>query len=464
MDAFFDAAPRLVLRPDVFPSQASGAAGPDGPPDPGMIAAVGIVDGRQVVAFAADPRVSGGALGEDSCAVVVEAYREALGRGCPIVGLWHSGGARLDEGVRGLHGVGQVFAAMTRASGRIPQLSVVLGPAAGGAAYGPALTDVVIQAPAGRIFVTGPDVVRWATGEDVTADELGGVVAHGRHSGVTHLPVPDEASAHAMARKLCGLLGAPGDLDRDAVHDVDLGRLLPERRSVVYDVRPLVDGVLDEPGLELQAGWAANVVTVLGRFGGRSVGVVANNPAHLVGCLDSISAEKAARFVRLCDAFGLPIIVLVDVPGYLPGRGEELGGIVRRGAKLLHAFAECVVPTVTIVTRKAYGGAYIAMNSRSLGCGASFAWPGAQVAVMSPVSAVRVLHRRALAGVAGEAQRAVLEQVLAGEYLAGTDGVDAAVRLGIIDGVVRPDRTRGMIATALLGQAEERGRHGNIPL
>jgi acetyl-CoA/propionyl-CoA carboxylase carboxyl transferase subunit len=456
LSSFFDDGPRLVVRPDAFPSTASAD---------GMVAAVGLVDGQPVVCFASDPRVSGGALGVGSCAVVVEAYAEALRRDCPVVGLWHSGGARLDQGIRSLHAVGTVFEAMTRASGRVPQISVVLGAAAGGAAYGPALTDVVIQAPAGKIFVTGPDVVRSAIGEEVTADDLGGLTAHGVHSGVTHVTVEDETGAYVTARRLCGLLGAPGSLEPATVDDIDLATLLPARPNVVYDVRNLVRGILDSDGdvLELQGGWARNVVTVLGRLGGRTVGVVANNPVHLVGCLDSRSAEKASRFVRLCDAFGVPIIVLVDVPGYLPGSAEELGGIVRRGAKLLHAFAEAVVPTVTVVTRKAYGGAYIAMNSRSLGAHASFAWPGAQIAVMSPLSAVRVLHRRVLAGV-NEAQRYVLEKVLADEHSAAVDGLDSAVAEGIIDAVVRPDETRSRVARAIAGAGSPRGTHGNIPL
>ncbi|MFI7589066.1 acyl-CoA carboxylase subunit beta [Spongisporangium articulatum] len=469
LERFFDDGPRLTIRSDLDtqPAGLNARLSPDRPRP--VVAEIGTVDGRQVVAFACDPRIGGGAMSEESCAGIVAAYDEALARQLPIVGIWHSGGARLDEGVRSLHGVGRVFAAMTRASGRIPQISVVIGPAAGGAAYGPALTDVVVQAPTGKIFVTGPDVVRWATGEDVTADDLGGVDAHGSRSGVSHVIAVDEDEAMAYGRHLCALLTPdPAPVDAEQVADRDLAALLPRRPGVVYDVRGLVDGVLDEPGLELQAGYARNVVTTLGRFGGRPVGIVANNPTHLVGCLDSAGAEKAARFVRLCDGFGLPIIVLVDVPGYLPGSAEELGGIVRRGAKLLHAFAETVVPTATVVTRKAYGGAYIAMNSRSLGADACFAWPGAEIAVMSPISSVRVLHRRALAGVAGDRQRAVLEQILADEHAAQVDGVAAAVELGILDAEVRPDRTRSALAEALARAAEKagevRGGHGNIPL
>src|SRR6266705_1758560 len=327
----------------------------------GAVAGTGLVHGVNVVAFASDARVQGGAMGTAGCAAIVAAYSEAMSRGVPIVGLWHSGGARLAEGVASLPAVGTVFAAMTQASGRIPQISVVLGPAAGGAAYGPALTDIVILSGPGRIFVTGPDVVRSVTGEDVDMERLGGPEPHSRRAGLLH----DSA-----------------------------------RRA--YDVHLLTGQLLDTPGVELHPRWAPNIVTILGRLAGRTVGVVASNPMRLGGCLDAASAEKAARFVRMCDAFGVPLVVLVDVPGYLPGVGQEWDGVVRRGAKLLHAFAEATVPRVTLVTRKAYGGAYIAMNSRALGATRVFAWPSAEVAVMGAVAAVRILHRRTLADVPPE--------------------------------------------------------------
>ena len=272
---------------------------------------------------------------------------------------------------------------MTQASGKIPQISVVLGPAAGGAAYGPALTDVVILGPEGRIFVTGPDVVRSVTGEDVDMLRLGGPEPHGRRSGVVHILTDSEQEALERARTVASLLGSQGQLDVATVEDRDLSQMLPESKKRAYDVHPLVAAVLDDGTMqELHERWAPNIVTALGRLGGRTVGVVANNPLRLGGCLDSLSAEKASRFVRLCDALGVPLVVLVDVPGYLPGVGQEWDGVVRRGAKLLHAFGECVVPRVTLVTRKTYGGAYIAMNSRALGATRVFAWPGAEVAVM----------------------------------------------------------------------------------
>jgi acetyl-CoA/propionyl-CoA carboxylase carboxyl transferase subunit len=433
-----------------------------------MMAATGTVDGARVVAFCSDATVMGGAMGNDGCTVVVDAYHRALTDRIPIIGLWHSGGARLAEGVLSLHAVGRIFEVMTRASGVIPQISVVLGPAAGGAAYGPALTDVVILGPEGRIFVTGPEVVRSVTGEAVDMLRLGGPEPHGRRSGVVHVVTTSEEEALGKARSVAALVGAQGRLDATAVPDQDLGALLPDNRKRAYDVHPLVDGILDaDTTVELHAGWAPNIVTALGRLGGRTVGVIANNPLRLGGCLDSPSAEKAARFVRMCDAFGIPLVVVVDVPGYLPGVGQEWDGVVRRGAKLLHAFAECEVPRVTLVTRKSYGGAYIAMNSRSLGATKVFAWPGAEIAVMGPLAAVRILHRRRLAEVAPELRDQV-EAELAEEHERIAGGVERAVEIGVVDEIVDPATTRSALAAALVEavhvQGVRRGAHGNIPL
>jgi len=432
----------------------------------GMVTATGAVDGTPVTAFASDATLMGGAMGADGCRVIVDAYEHALTAGTPIVGLWHSGGARLPEGVRSLNAVGQVFAIMTRASGCIPQISVVLGPAAGGAAYGPALTDIVILGPDGRMFVTGPDVVRSVTGEDVDALRLGGPEPHGRRSGVVHIVAVTDDDAFDNARRLCVLLGAQGrteQMARPNLGDVDLGALLPESPKRAYDVHPLVDGLLDAPGLELHPRWGPNIVTTLGRLGGRTVGVIANNPLRLGGCLDSVSADKASRFVRMCDSFGIPLVVIVDVPGYLPGVGQEWDGVVRRGAKLLHAFAEAVVPRVTVITRKAYGGAYIAMNSRSLGATRVLAWPTAEVAVMGAVAAVRILHRRKLAEIPEES-RAEVELELAREHEKLAGGLERAVEIGVIDEVIDPSMTRSTVARAIAAAPPARGRHGNIPL
>lgn len=435
----------------------------------GMLAAVGTVNGTRVAVFCSDATIQGGAMGEEGCRHVVTAYERALADGVPIIGLWHSGGARLAEGVSSLHAVGLVFEIMTRASGKIPQISVVLGAAAGGAAYGPALTDIVILGPDGRVFVTGPDVVRSVTGEDVDALRLGGPETHGRRSGVVHVVADTESGAMDEARRLAHLLGSQGTLALDAVEDIDLGALLPESAKRAYDVHPITDALLDEgSALELHPRWAPNITTTLGRLGGRTVGVIANNPLRLGGCLDSSSAEKSARFVRMCDAFGVPLVVLVDVPGYLPGVGQEWDGVVRRGAKLLHAFAEAVVPRITVVTRKAYGGAYIAMNSRSLGATKVFAWPTAQVAVMGAVAAVRILHRRKLADIP-EDLRAQVELELADEHEKIAGGLNRAVSIGVVDEVIEPVQTRRSVAQAILDDLaahpdHKRGNHGNIPL
>ncbi|MDQ1710133.1 MAG: acetyl-CoA/propionyl-CoA carboxylase carboxyl transferase subunit, partial [Frankiaceae bacterium] len=354
-----------------------------------MIWGRGTALGTRVVVYATDPAIMGGALGAEGCQLICDAIAAARADGVPVIGVWHSGGARLQEGVWGLDGVGKVFAAMTHASGQVPQISVVLGPCAGGAAYGPALTDVVIMGPAARVFVTGPDVVRSVTGESVTAEMLGGPGPHGRRSGVVHIVSETEADALLRTRTVAALLGDQGSFAGDlAALDEVLPTLLPESKKRAYDVKPVVAAFLDEgSACELHAGWAPNLTTTLGRLAGRTVGVLANNPLRLGGCLDSASAEKGARFVRTCDAFGVPIVVLVDVPGYLPGVDQEWDGVVRRGAKLLHAFAEAVAPRVSVVTRKAYGGAYIAMNSKSLDATAVFAWAGAEVAVMGAEAA-----------------------------------------------------------------------------
>jgi acetyl-CoA/propionyl-CoA carboxylase carboxyl transferase subunit len=438
----------------------------------GALAARGRIDGAKVVAYCTDATKMGGAMGSEGCQHIVEAIDTAIRERCPVIGLWHSGGARLAEGVEALDAVGQVFAAMVRASGRVPQISVVLGAAAGGAAYGPALTDVVIMAPEGRVFVTGPDVVRSVTGEQIDMEALGGPSAHGKKSGVVHVLATSEHDALQRARFISGLFARPGMFDLHTVEeDVDLGAYLPAERQRAYDVRPLVRALLDDPVaeepfggfVELQAKWAPNVVVGLGRLAGRTVGVIANNPLRLGGCLDSASAEKASRFVRMCDSLGVPLLVLVDVPGYLPGVGQEWDGVVRRGAKLLHAFAEAVVPRVTLVTRKAFGGAYIAMNARSLGATQVFAWPDAQVAVMGARAAVGILHRKALAA-AAEDEREALHSKLAEHHERIAGGVDRAVAIGVVDEVVAPTQTRRRLAEALAAAPAGRGAHGNIPL
>lgn len=429
----------------------------------GAVYGVGLLDGVSTVVFATDPQVQGGALGVDSCALIVRAYQFAIATDAPIVGVWQSGGARLKEGARSLHAVGYMFAAMTRASGTIPQVSLVLGPAAGGAAYGPALTDVVIMGPDARVLVTGPDVVRSVTGEDLTAEELGGPALHGRISGVAHVTARSNEEAADRTRAIVKLLNR-GPSSLAVLHNqTDPASVLPETRRRAYDVHPLIDALLDGPGEELQREFAPNIVTMLGRLHGRTVGVVANNPIRLGGCLTSNASDKAARFVRLCDAFGIPLVVVVDVPGYLPGSRQERDGVVRRGAKLLHAFAAASVPRVTVITRKAFGGAYIAMNSTSLGATQVFAWPDAEVDVMNPVAAIRVLHRRQLAELEGDELDQV-ETELATSHNEATGGLARAVDDGLIDSILEPIHTRDAIAAAIRSANSGRGRHTNIPL
>jgi len=435
-----------------------------GQDDSGVLTGRGEIDGTPVIAYATDATRMGGAMGIEGCKHIVDAIDLAVRERVPVIGLLHSGGARLAEGVVALDGVGQVFSAMVRASGRVPQISVVLGPAAGGGAYGPALTDIVIMGPNGRVFVTGPEVVRSVTGEQVDMERLGGPEAHGRRSGVVHITTKDDDSALGEARKLAKLLGAQGRVSpADAAEDRDLAATMPAETARAYDVKPVVKALLDEPGVELHAKWAPNMVTTLGRFAGRTVGIIANNPLRLGGCIDSSSAEKAARFVRMCDSLGVPLIVMVDVPGYLPGLGQEWDGIVRRGAKLLHAFAEAVVPRVTLVTRKAYGGAYIAMNSRSLGATAVYAWPNAEIAVMGASAAVNILHRKKLAAAPAE-EREALRLKLIDQQLHEAGGVQRALEIGVVDDIIKPTETRKRLAEALAAAPAARGAHGNIPL
>ncbi|WP_078291328.1 acyl-CoA carboxylase subunit beta [Mycobacterium sp. D16R24] len=433
----------------------------------GVLAAGGTVNGVRTIAFCTDGTVMGGAMGIEGCRHIVNAYDTAIEEQSPIAGIWHSGGARLAEGVSALHAVGLVFEAMIRASGYIPQISIVVGFAAGGAAYGPALTDVIIMAPESRVFVTGPDVVRSVTGEDVDMATLGGPEAHHKKSGVCHIVADDELDAYARGRKLIGFFCQQGVFDRGRAESdhTDLRALLPASAKRAYDVHPIVNALLDgdDPFEEFQGKWAPSMVIGLGRLAGRSVGVLANNPLRLGGCLNSESAEKAARFVRLCNAFGIPLIVLVDVPGYLPGVGQEWGGVVRRGAKLLHAFGEATVPRVTLVTRKIYGGAYIAMNSRSLGATKVFAWPDAEVAVMGAKAAVGILHKKQLAAAPADEREALHEELaLEHERIAG--GVDRAIEIGVVDEEIEPSQTRAVLTRALAEAPSRRGRHKNIPL
>ncbi len=435
----------------------------------GASVAWGRVQGVPAIAFCTDGSQQGGAIGLAEADRITGAIDLAVLEGCPVVGLWHSGGAKLSDGVEALHGFAKIFAATTAASGRVPQISLILGPAAGGAAYGPALTDIVVMAQKGKVFVTGPAIVRSVTGEEIDAEGLGGGEAHGRKSGVAHVVAASEDRAYAHTRALTSLLGDRRRCEPSlagAPHR-DLRELLPENPRRVYSVHPVITALLDDAGEhsfeELQPRWAPNIVVGLGRLAGGTVGVVANNPLRRGGCLDSISAEKASRFVRMCDALGIPLLVIVDVPGYLPGIEQEWGGVVRRGAKLLYAFSEAVVPRVTLVTRKSYGGAYIAMNSRGLGATKVFAWPDAEVAVMGAESAVGILHRRALAAASDE-DREDLRRRLTEQQRDSAGGVGRGVELGLIDEIIDPRLTRAHVASSLAEAPGRRGDHGNIPL
>ncbi|MFT6563842.1 MAG: acetyl-CoA/propionyl-CoA carboxylase carboxyl transferase subunit [Actinomycetes bacterium] len=431
----------------------------------GAVSGIGLLGDTECVLFATDPRRSGGALGVEGCETIVTAYRAALERDVPIVGVWQSGGARLPEGAAGLNAVGSIFAAMTRASGIVPQVSIVLGAAAGGAAYGPALTDVVIVGPDARVFVTGPDIVSRVTGETIDAESLGGPQVHAKSSGLSHIRAKSDADAFQQARDVVSLLGnnklpVPQELGTEPNNPSDL---MPENLRRAYDVRPIINSLLDAAPTELQREWAPNVVTSLGRLGGQPVGVIANNPIRMGGCLTAPASEKAARFVRLCDSFGLPLVVVVDVPGYLPGSKQENEGIVRRGAKLLHAFAAADVPRFTIITRKAYGGAYIAMNSRALGASKVLAWPTAVVDVMSPQSAVQITRRRDIARVPAHGRDDAIE-TFAAEHSALTGGLERAVSEGLVDEVIDPASTRSLLVSLIEESTITRSRRKNIPL
>lgn len=430
----------------------------------GMIAVNAAIKGNKVVIFASDATIKSGALGVAGSKVIVTAYKAAMGAQVPVIGIWHSGGARLGDGVASLDAFGEVFQSMISASGRIPQLSLVLGPTAGGGAYGPALTDVVVLAPEGRIFVTGPDVVKSVTGEDIDMALLGGPEAHKKNSGLAHIIASTEDEAIEDIRDLTALFANQGFMNPD-VENRDLALFVPDSKVRSYEVRPLIDAILDKDGecIELLAMWAPNMTTIIGRLGAATVGVLANNPAHIGGVLDAAAGEKAARFVRTCDAFGIPLIVIADVQGFLPGAGQEWEGAVRRGAKLLHAFGESVVPRVTLITRRAYGGAYVAMNSKALGATRVFAWPKAEVSVMGAVAAVRVLHRRLLADIPTE-QRESMELELAAEHERVSGGVSRAIEIGAVDEIIEPNTTRSALARIIADAPHRRGTHGNIPL
>jgi len=434
------------------------------PAGDGVVTGTGRVNGRVVNVFSQDPTALGGSLGEMHATKIARLLDQAQRARSPVVGLLDSGGARIQEGVAALDGYGAIFHRNVALSGKVPQISVVLGPCAGGAVYSPALTDIVIMRRSDAyMFLTGPRVVKAVTFEDVTLEQLGGVDMHAEASGVAHLVAEDTADALDLARRVLDYL--PGSCwDAPPVfapQAPDPLPSIPADHRLPYDVRGIVRGLVDGGSfLELQERFARNIVVGFARVDGHAVGVVANQPDHLAGCLDIAASEKAARFVRMCDAFGLPIVTLVDVPGFLPGTGQEAGGIIRKGAKLLYAYAEATVPLVTVVLRKAFGGAYIVMSSRSLGADAVFSWPGAELAVMGAEGAVDVIYRRELA--ADPSRR----DELVGRYRQEAMAPHIPAERLSIDEVITPDATRSVLVNTLAGLrgAVRPGfRHDNLP-
>ena len=434
------------------------------PAGDGVVTGTARLNGRPVAVFSQDPSALGGSLGEVHAGKISQLLAKAERARTPIVGLLDSGGARIQEGVGALDGYGDIFRRNVALSGRVPQVSVVLGPCAGGAVYSPALTDIVVmRRHDAYMFLTGPRVVKAVTFEDVTLEQLGGAQMHAEASGVAHLVAEDTAHALELTARVLDYLpsscwDAPpvfAPAAPDALPPIPADHRMP------YDVRTVIRGLVDgDSFLELQEHFARNIVTGFARMDGHAIGVVANQPYHLAGCLDIASSEKAARFVRMCDAFGVPLVTLVDVPGFLPGLSQEAGGAIRKGAKLLYAFAEATVPRVTVVLRKAFGGAYIVMNSKSLGADAVYSWPGAELAVMGAEGAVDVIYRRELAADPG--RRAELVERYRAEAMAPHI---PAERLSI-DEVIEPAETRAVIAATLAslrGAIQPGFRHDTQP-
>jgi propionyl-CoA carboxylase beta chain len=445
-------------------------------PGDGVVCGVGRVDGRPVYAFAQDFTVFGGSLSETNAAKIVKIMDLAMRQGAPVVGLNDSGGARIQEGVMSLAGYADIFLRNTLGSGVIPQISAIMGPCAGGAVYSPAITDFTVMVErTSYMFVTGPDVIRTVTHEEVSKEDLGGAMTHNARSGVAHFAVPDDRECLLLIRELLGFLPGNNVDDAPRVETADpfdredeaLDRLVPESPNQPYDILDLIHSVADEGHfLEVHRHYARNIVVGFARLGGRSVGIVANQPAHLAGTLDIDASVKGARFVRFCDAFNIPLVTFEDVPGFLPGTLQEFGGIIRHGAKLLYAFAEATVPKVTVITRKAYGGAYCVMASKHIRTDANFAWPTAEIAVMGPEGAVNILYKREIEAAEDPAARRAAR---VGEFREKFANPFVAASRGFVDEVIAPRTTRPRLITALSALETKRDRnppkkHGNIPL
>ena len=446
------------------------------PPGDAVVTGWGTVDGRTVFIFAEDFTVFGGSLGEVVSEKIVKVMDLSMQTGAPLVGLKDSGGARIQEGVISLDGYGKIFTHNVRASGVIPQISVIMGPCAGGAVYSPAITDFVYQVEGtSHLFITGPDVIKAVTGEDVTFDELGGAHSHASISGVTHFVSSDGRQALEEVRYLLSFLPqnnmeAPPfftPTDRPDRMDEGLTTIVPDSPNQPYNMVELVEMVVDDGEFyEVHQQFARNIIVGLARIDGYTVGIVGNNPAALAGTLDIDASTKAARFVRFCDAFNIPLVSFVDVPGFMPGIDQEHGGIIRHGAKLLYAYCEATVPRVTVVTRKAYGGAYVVMNSRSVGADVVFAWPTAEIAVMGARGAVNIIHRRKI-GAADDPE--TLRAELIEDYEQRFSNPYVASERGLVDEVIEPRETRVRLVQALEMLRTKRSslppkKHGNIPL
>ena len=466
----------------------TGSGAGEGARPSGVVTGFGQIGGRQVAVYSQDFSVSGGALGAIEGDKIVRLLDDALRLRIPVIGLIDSGGAKIQEGVGALRQYGRIFNRTCAASGLVPQISVILGPCAGGAVYSPALTDFVIATrEASHMFVTGPDVVRAVTGEQISAEELGGARIHGRVSGVVHYVAQDESDALEQVRTLLAYLPSSADQEAprydyddaaraaDAAAAASVGSLVPASSRQAYDVAEVVAAVVDHGELvQVQEVFAPNVVIGFACFEGRPVGIAANQPLADAGTLDVNASEKLARFVRFCDAFGLPVVTFVDVPGYRPGAEQEHAGIIRRGAKVINAYATATVPLVTVILRKAYGGAYIVMGSKAIGADLNFCWPGAEIAVLGAQGAVGIIHRRDLARVReerGEEAAAAEHERLVAQYADSVINPDKAVAIGEIDAVIAPEATRSVIVDSLAALADKRDarhvpakKHDNIPL
>ncbi len=445
-------------------------------PGDGVVCGHGTIEGRLVYCFAQDFTVYGGSLGEMHGLKICKILDMALKTGAPVIGLNDSGGARIQEGVASLGSYAEIFFRNVRSSGVIPQISVIMGPCAGGAVYSPAITDFVVMVEeTSHMFITGPEVIKTVTNEEVGFEDLGGATTHSTKSGVTHFTAQNDQSALDIVRELVSLIPS-NNLERAPVADTtdpfdrtcdSLDELVPHDPSVPYDITDAINEVLDSGSfLEVQCDFAQNIIVGLGRLGGQSVGIVANQPMHLAGCLDIDASVKAARFVRFCDAFNIPLLTFVDVPGFLPGASQEWGGIIRHGAKLLYAFAEATVPKLTVITRKAYGGAYDVMSSKHIRGDYNIAWPTAELAVMGAEGAVQIIHRRRIGSSNNPDQE---RERLVEDYEEAFANPYKAAALGYLDDVVNPSETRVSLIKALgalLEKEEPRPekKHGNIPL